>query len=63
MAHCAGHGVIAGYTSGSCAPCSPGGCVAQLNQIVEGKLQAVARRAEQLARRASTGNCADSTFN
>ncbi|MCI50718.1 hypothetical protein A2U01_0071962, partial [Trifolium medium] len=45
MARCAGLGVIAGYTSESCAPRSPGGRVAQLKQIVEGKLQAVARRA------------------
>ncbi|MCI57183.1 hypothetical protein A2U01_0078434, partial [Trifolium medium] len=45
MARCAGHGVIAGCTSGSCALRSLVWRVAQLNQAVEGNLLEVARRA------------------
>ncbi|MCI45664.1 hypothetical protein A2U01_0066903, partial [Trifolium medium] len=45
MACCAGHGVISGCTSGSCASRSPGWRAAQLNQVIEGNLLGVARRA------------------
>ncbi|MCI80096.1 hypothetical protein A2U01_0101367, partial [Trifolium medium] len=55
----AGHGVIAGCTSGSCASRSLRLRVAQVNQVVEGNLLEVARHAGQMARRASTGNCAE----
>ncbi|MCI65974.1 hypothetical protein A2U01_0087232 [Trifolium medium] len=45
MAHCTGYGVIAGFTSGSCASRSLVWRGAQLNQLVEGNPLEVARRA------------------
>ncbi|MCI51220.1 hypothetical protein A2U01_0072464, partial [Trifolium medium] len=45
MARCAGYGVIAGFTSGSCASRILVWRGAQLNQTVEEKPLEVARRA------------------
>ncbi|MCI41005.1 hypothetical protein A2U01_0062238, partial [Trifolium medium] len=45
MARCAGYGEITGIPSGSCASRSIVWRGAQLNQVVEGNLLEVARRA------------------
>ncbi|MCI47237.1 hypothetical protein A2U01_0068478, partial [Trifolium medium] len=45
MARCAGHGVVAGKASVNCASRSLGGASCRLNQVVEGNLLVVARRA------------------
>ncbi|MCI66592.1 hypothetical protein A2U01_0087850 [Trifolium medium] len=64
MAHCADQGVRTGNVSGSCASRRMGWRDAPFQNSKLNWLQRIpARRAEQLARRTSTGNCADSAFN
>ncbi|MCI71479.1 hypothetical protein A2U01_0092742, partial [Trifolium medium] len=56
-------GITVESTSGCCASRSLGWRIAPLKQVVGRIHLEVARRAGQVARCASTGNCAESAFN